>query len=453
MMNAIQPQILSMRKGTSRFLKICMLMLTIGYVVMPEYCCAANIIIKTPRLRKKNPRIGNDGNGPNTAFINFDIEKLTITLTPAEGAKAAGMVDYQFAFAVAIKNNDVVKNAALSFTSYYFDGKTSAQRLSPVYNKETGLYTANLRDRAFQFEGDKRAIENFISLVNAKGDTVFFNAKFEKDSNSSATTVTIIQFKNNKPKQETTTLGDISALAALKKMTVQTTPDIFESGLVHYLFKFNVDTKTEGIIRSVNLSFMAKDANGKEELISLNPVLNKESGQYETYLGTKKYPSEDSYSGYRIIVVGTKGDTAVFVYEREKIKNVEDPCKTKFKLKEVFSEETTQSGIYGVGFYFSFEGNSDAPSAVDMIVQITNCNGETKNLRVKLNQNNGIYAGGFAMPQDKECPWKITYGEVYATNPCGEESTWGTDFGDVKNNGTGTRSGASTVKATKPQLK
>ncbi|MBK7956715.1 MAG: hypothetical protein IPK03_00460 [Bacteroidetes bacterium] len=281
---------------------------------------------------------------------------------------------------------------------------------------------------------------------------MFFDAKFEKDSNSSATTVTIIQFKNNKPKQETTTLGEISALASLKKMTVQTTPDIFESGLVHYLFAFNVDSKTEGIIRSVNLSFMAKDANGKEELISLNPVLNKESGQYETYLGTKKYPSEDSYSGFRITIVGTKGDTAVFVSEIEKIKNAEDPCKTKFKLKEVFSEETTQSGIYGVGFYFSFEGNSDAPSAVDMIVQITNCNGETKNLRVKLNQNNGIYAGGFAMPQDKECPWKLTYGEVYANNPCGEMTWWGLEFGQIKTSGAGTRSTTTTTKSTRPQL-
>ncbi|MBP7477798.1 MAG: hypothetical protein KA797_04685 [Chitinophagales bacterium] len=452
MMNAIQPQILSMRKGTSRFLKICMLMLTIGYVAMPEYCSAANIIVKPVKIKKKNPKIGNGGNGINTAFNNFDIDAMTITLTPAEGAKAAGMVDYQFAFAVAIKNSDVVKNAALSFTSYYFDGKTAAQRLIPVYNKEKGLYTTNLRDRAFQFEGDKRAIENFISLVNEKGDTVFFDAKFEKDSNSSVTTVTIIQFKNNKPKQETTTLGEISALASLKKMTVQTTPDIFESGLVHYLFAFNVDTKTEGIIRSVNLSFMAKDANGKEELISLNPVLNKESGQYETYLGTKKYPSEDSYSSFRITIVGTKGDTAFFVSEIEKIKNAEDPCKTKFKLKEVFSEETTQSGIYGVGFYFSFEGNSDAPSAVDMIVQITNCNGETKNLRVKLNQSNGVYVGGFAMPQDKVCPWKLNYGEVYATNPCGEMTWWGLEFGQIKTDGAGTRSTTTTTKSARPQL-
>ncbi len=106
-----------------------------------------------------------------------------------------------------------------------------------------------------------------------------------------------------------------------------------------------------------------------------------------------------------------------------------------------------------MNFSFGFE-KSDFPDEATMLVQVTDCKGTMATVPVKLSydSNTGLAIGSAGILQGKECPWALTYGEVYGANPCGDESTWAIDFGQVKTNGTTTRSGASGTKS-KPTLK
>jgi hypothetical protein len=135
-----------------------------------------------------------------------------------------------------------------------------------------------------------------------------------------------------------------------------------------------------------------------------------------------------------------------------------DRCAAEFKLGEVgFTTTAAPKDVPpAVLMSFDFDVLPDAPTRTDMLVQLTNCDGEKQVVRVALEALDGRYTGSASLPQTPSCPWALTYGEVYVDGPCGDVSTWAIDFGQAKqanNNGTGTRSGASTVKTSKPALK
>lgn len=136
-----------------------------------------------------------------------------------------------------------------------------------------------------------------------------------------------------------------------------------------------------------------------------------------------------------------------------------EPCAAEFELKEVgfmVTKVAPKDAPAAVLMNFDFEVLPDAPTRTDMLVQLRNCEGETKVVRVDLEALDGRYTGSASVPQDANCPWVLTYGEVYVDGPCGDVNTWAIDFGQpnqANTNGTTTRSGANTVKTTKPALK
>lgn len=131
----------------------------------------------------------------------------------------------------------------------------------------------------------------------------------------------------------------------------------------------------------------------------------------------------------------------------------EDPCKTKYKLKDIDYTESTVSGLYGLQFSFQFEDKSDVPYAVRMIVQLTDCKGNKQNIEItlKYNDKTRTYSGGQTISQSKECPWELTYGEIAAYNECKDKTVWSFDPSKAKGNGSGTKNASSQVSA-RPQL-
>jgi hypothetical protein len=156
-------------------------------------------------------------------------------------------------------------------------------------------------------------------------------------------------------------------------------------------------------------------------------------------------------------VLPTDKSGTVRAYESAE-KAPKDRCAADFKLGEVGFTTTAgpKDAPPAVLMSFDFDVVPDAPTRTDMLVQLTNCEGEKQVVRVSLEAMDGRYTGSASLPQTPSCPWVLTYGEVYVDGPCGDLNTWAIDFGQAKQantNGTGTRSGASTVKATKPALK
>jgi hypothetical protein len=140
-------------------------------------------------------------------------------------------------------------------------------------------------------------------------------------------------------------------------------------------------------------------------------------------------------------------------------KKPKEPCAAEFELKDVgfmVTKVAPKDAPAALVMTFDFEVAGDSPTRTDMLVQLRNCEGETKVVRVALEALDGHYTGSASLPQTPSCPWALTYGEVYVDGPCGDVSTWAIDFGQAKQanvNGTGTRSGAASVKASKPALK
>lgn len=153
------------------------------------------------------------------------------------------------------------------------------------------------------------------------------------------------------------------------------------------------------------------------------------------------------------IVYSLDGKEIILLIEKtEKIK-YNDPCKTKYKLKEVTYSETNESGIYGLQFAFQFENNSDIPANVAMVVELRNCNGQSVFVKVQLKYDSktNTYVGGISMGQSKDCPWAFYYGEIAAYNTCNDQSVWSIDASTSKRNSQGTKN-ASSSASTKPQL-
>lgn len=147
------------------------------------------------------------------------------------------------------------------------------------------------------------------------------------------------------------------------------------------------------------------------------------------------------------------GKTTYLLLKKTKELKYKDPCKTKFKLKEITYSETTVSGIYALQFSFELEQNSDLPTDMAMIVEIKDCNGNKEyiSISLKYNAKTGIYSGGVSMTQIKECAWQLVYGEIAAYNSCKDKTVWSFEASNSKSNGSGTRN-VATANNGKPGL-
>ncbi len=128
-------------------------------------------------------------------------------------------------------------------------------------------------------------------------------------------------------------------------------------------------------------------------------------------------------------------------------------CKGNAKLKNVDFMTDNMSGFYVMSFSFGFD--KELPAGASMLVQVTDCKGNNATVQVKLayDASTGLAMGSAAIAQVKDCPWTLTYGEVYAIDPCGNEGTWSMDFSQVKTDGAGTRSTTGSTKNSRPKLK
>jgi len=243
----------------------------------------------------------------------------------------------------------------------------------------------------------------------------------------------------------------------INEMTITTTTESGSkvAGYTEFEFEFQVDAKKDAVVSEVTMEITITDCNLKSTTTTLKPI--------KTGPGTHTCQCKVASSGdckltltdAAITVTNPAGEQVGFEAQlNKKDKKGTDGCNDKFKLKDVTYLTANSNGFYIMSFSFGFEKN-DFPDEATMLVQVTDCKGNKATVPVKLSYdpNSGLAIGSAGIAQNKECLWSLTYGEVYGTNPCGEETTWAVDFGQVKTNGTGTRDGANTVRATKPALK
>ncbi len=246
----------------------------------------------------------------------------------------------------------------------------------------------------------------------------------------------------------------------IDEMTITTTTETSSkvANYTNFGFAFEVDITKGSIVSSIEMEITLTDCNGKQ---TIKTIICKYNAITEKYESDFKVPSSKecpvSLSDASITIENPCNKETIFdakldVKDKDKFK---DSCNTDYKLKEVNYQTQNVFGYYVMSFDFDFGKKGENPAIVEMIVQITNCYGKTLNIKIKLtyDPSTGQYSGTQAIPQDKECPWALTYAEVYGTNPCGIEETWAINFDKTKTNGTGTREGANTVKASKPALK
>ncbi len=195
---------------------------------------------------------------------------------------------------------------------------------------------------------------------------------------------------------------------------------------------------------------------------------NEKTMQYEALInfeGSEKEPVE--ISEIIITVVTENKDTFIYEYEgkygtsldnktlylelkkTEKIKYT-DPCKTKYKLKEIEYSENNYNGVYTYQFWLKFENNIDIPDHVNMVIEIKDCSGKSQFVKItlKYDEKTKMFVGSQAITASKDCKLELVYGEIGAYNACDDETAWSFKTSESKNNGKGTRVVATTTNGT-----
>ncbi|EFX60071.1 hypothetical protein DAPPUDRAFT_125616 [Daphnia pulex] len=168
--------------------------------------------------------------------------------------------------------------------------------------------------------------------------------------------------------------------------------------------------------------------------------------------GSEKTPVE--ISEILISIVTEKKDTFIYEYEgkygysldektlytllKKTEKNkYDDPCKTKYKLKEIDFSESNVSNLYSLLFKFNFEEKSDVPELVDMVVELKNCEGTAQYIKIalKYDAKSETYIGSQTIAQIQNCRWEIKSGLISAYNSCKEKTVWSFDTSKVKERG------------------
>lgn len=131
------------------------------------------------------------------------------------------------------------------------------------------------------------------------------------------------------------------------------------------------------------------------------------------------------------------GKTIFLLVEKsEKIK-YGDPCKTKYKLKEIEYAESNVSNLYSLQFKFNFEEKSDVPEVVEMVVEQKNCEGTAQYIKIalKYDAKSETFIGSQTIPQIQNCRWELKSGLITAYNSCKEKTVWSFDTSKVKTRG------------------
>jgi hypothetical protein len=275
-------------------------------------------------------------------------------------------------------------------------------------------------------------------------DIVVKNVKIKKRSISNVTTN-----DNNKDNK-----FDIDEM----KITTTTETALKTDNYTEFAFEFEIEVGDKSTAENISMDITVTDNNLKSTTETITVVAkNTGPGTHKCKCNKRlANPGGVTYTLTSAEITVTNPAKEQLAFEaklNKKDKKDKGDCDEKYKLKEVTFKTDNNSGFYVMNFSFSFEKN-DFPDEVTMLVQVTDCKGNKATVPVKLSYdpNTGIAVGYAGLMQQKGCEWTLTYGEIYGTNPCGDETTWGMDFGQVKTSGAGTRTTTTSVKNGRPEL-
>jgi hypothetical protein len=217
-------------------------------------------------------------------------------------------------------------------------------------------------------------------------------------------------------------------------------------GRVHSSWnKVNEVLKSGDVIKTVNKNY------------TFTHEWNEKTMQYEALVsfgGSEKAPAE--ISEILITIVMENKDTFIYTYEGKygtsldnktlylELKKTEknkydDPCKTKYKLKEIDFAELNVSNLYSLLFKFNLEEKSDVPENVEMVVELKNCEGTAQKIKIRLKYDakSETYIGAQTIPQIQNCRWDLNAVYIGAHNACNEITLWTFDPSKVKARGSG----------------
>lgn len=122
------------------------------------------------------------------------------------------------------------------------------------------------------------------------------------------------------------------------------------------------------------------------------------------------------------------GKTPVIIVEKTGKGKYVSACNTSYKLKEVNLNTSTVSDIYAFNVSYKLEKMSekDAPLFGIMLVELTNCNNETKfvKLEVKYSEKAGLYVGSGKIANAKGCNYNVTNIAIATITSCKDIAFW-----------------------------
>jgi hypothetical protein len=215
------------------------------------------------------------------------------------------------------------------------------------------------------------------------------------------------------------------------------------------------NSKHKDVKAKIKIEVIPTSKRESSSIIELTTTYNTEKQLFEAsanFNGSEKTPIE--ISKITLILITEKKDTIVYEYEgkygysldgktlytilkkTEKNKYV-DPCKTKYKLKEITYSENSYNGLSTYQFSFNFEDNSDVPADVAMIVEIKDCNGSSEYLKISLkyDEKSKTYTGSQVLAKNKDCKLEFVYGEIAAYNACKDITVWSITTSQSKKDG------------------
>lgn len=270
-----------------------------------------------------------------------------------------------------------------------------------------------------------------------------------------------VKIKKKHPRSTIDTNGNPKDnIFVANEMTITTTTEKGSkvAGYTEFAFEFTVEAKKDAEVSDVTMDITVTDCNLKSVTTTISAKPIKTGPGTHTCNCKISMPSSGDcplvLTSADINVINPAGEVADFEAKLNKKDKTKGDCNASYKLKEITFLTDNISGFYIMNFSFSFD-KKDFPDEVTMLVQVTDCKGNKATVPVKLSYdpNTGMAIGSAGILQNKECQWNLTYGEVYGTNPCGDETTWTSDFGQVKTSGAGTRTTASTTQSGRPELK
>lgn len=294
----------------------------------------------------------------------------------------------------------------------------------------------------------KKLFQLFITLTLLTG---FSTSTFAADI-----VVKAVKIKKRNVSRVATNTNTCDGQFDIDNMTITTTTENNSKtyNYTDYSFSFPVAATKSLTASSVIMTVTVMDCKTGMYTKTLSCKLNTKTGNYESnYTLTNKPGCPYTLTAAAIDVKNTCEEVSSF--EMEQDKTLKELCDTKYKLKEVNYLAGNQSGMYVMNFDFGMDKGSDIPALVEMIVQLTNCNGQKMNIKIPVSYDaaTGLFKAAESIPQVKDCPWVLTYAEIYTYNPCGEMTTWAVTFDQFKTTGAGTRTTASSTKSTRPELK